>query len=137
MQCPVVNCSYVTVKPNEAGSLGIHLKGHSPPVIGRVDPKTPAAVQGVVSGSALLHINETDVSAKSHEEVVEVVKKAVQAKEERGVTFKLGMDDIQHTHHYSMDTAGGSKEVYLSMEQAPLNFVTPAKVCGRNLYSGY
>lgn len=118
---------YVTVVPNEAGSMGIHVKGSNPPVIGKVDPKSPAAAQGVVSGCALLHVNECDVSTKNHEEVVEVVRREVVSSKDKGVTFKLGVSDTQHIHHYSMDTPEGSKDVYMTMEEAPLNFVTPTK----------
>ena len=123
-----MTCSFTTIKPSGEGSLGLHIKGSKPPVVNKLDPLSPAALKGVMAGCCIISINEQDVTQRTHDEVIKIVKQSVELKRAEGVSFKFGVGSIQNIHHYSFEAAEGAKNLYCVTEEAPFTFNVPAQV---------
>lgn len=122
MYCHVV-CRYVTIKRDENGSFGVHIRGSKPAVVSKVDSNSPAARMGVISGSCIMSINDKDVTQLTHDEVIDVVRQP-----SKSLTFKLGVGNVQYTSQYSFESTEGTKDLYTTLQEAPLTFTLPAQV---------
>lgn len=121
-------CRYVTIKPDETGSLGVHIRGSRPAVVSKVDTNSPAARVGVISGSCIMSINEKDVTQLTHDEVIDVIRRPTKGRATDGLTFKLGVGNVQYMSQYSFESTEGPKDLYTTLEEAPLTFSLPAQV---------
>ena len=75
-----------------------------------------------------MSINEKDVTQLTHEEVIDEVRRPTKCRATQGLTFKLGVGNVQYTSQYSFESTEGTKDLYTTLQEAPLTFTLPAQV---------
>ena len=75
-----------------------------------------------------MSINEKDVTQLGHDDVVDVVRQSAKSRVAEGLTFKLGVGGVQYMSQYSFESTEGPKDLYTSLDEAPLTFSLPSQV---------